>query len=140
MRRPTIKSVVFTVSILTVAAGLVIIAAGAVFLERLDDHMGEHAVDYYDLARHYGSLTSKGALVCLTGCVGLALAMKYRQGFYAGAWSAAIGLATAIVGLFLFPIHAASGAVYVSLMAVMFGASLIFVSVAAVRYIWYRTL
>jgi hypothetical protein len=140
MSRLTIKSAVFTVSMLTVAAGVVIIAVGAVFLDRLDDHMGEHALDYYDLARHYGSLTSTGALVCLAGCVGLALALKYRRGFYAGAWSAAIGFATAIFGLFLFPIHSASGAVYFSLMVVMFGASLIFVLVAAVRYVWYRTL
>lgn len=136
---PKITSVVLTFSVLTIAAGLMIIAAGAVFLGRLDDHMGEHAKDYYALARQYASLTSTGALVCLTGCIGLALALKHSRGFCVGAWSAAIGFATAIYGLFLFPIHSASGIVYVNLMAVMFGASLIFFSVAGVRYLWYRT-
>jgi hypothetical protein len=139
MSRMSIKSFVFAASVLVAAAGLVIIAAGAVFLGRLDDRILEHAVDYYTLARHYGSITSIGALVCLFGCIGLASALPRRRGLYAAGWSAAVGFATMIFGLVLFPIHLASGAVYFDLLAVAFGASLIFLSVAAVRYAWYRT-
>ena len=60
-----------------------VIAAGAVLLKRLDDHVGEPAVDYYDLARRYGSLTSTGARVCLAGWMGLAPTLGHRQAFYA---------------------------------------------------------
>ena len=134
-----IKSVVSTASILTISAGLVVIIVGAFFLRRLDEHMYEHPTDFYDLSQHYGSIASAGAPVCLAGCIGLALALDYREGFYAGEWSAVIGFATAFLGLFLFPIHNASGAVYFTLLGVTFGASLIFCLVATIQYIWHKT-
>lgn len=140
VRNPIIKFAVFALAILTVAAGLGMIAAAPVLLGRLDDHMGEHAADYYDLARQYGALSSIGVRVCLVGCIGLGVRVKSSSGFHAGAWSAAVGFGTAIFGAFLFPIHSASGAVYFSLLAVTFGASLTFVSIATIRYIWGRSL
>jgi hypothetical protein len=134
-----IRSIVFAVSICTISVGLVVIAGGAILLRRLDQHMCEHAVDFYDLARRYDSITSAGAPACLLGCFGVALALGYKDGFKAGVGAAVIGFATAIFGLALFPIHNASGAVYFTLLLVMFGASLIFLLVASIRYIWDRS-
>lgn len=134
-----IKSILFAVSLLAMSAGLVVTAVGAFLLRRLDDHMFEHSINFHDLAGHYGSITSAGAPVCLAGCIGLALAMDRRQAFHAGVVSAIIGLATSVFGLFVFNLHSASGAVYFTLIGVMFGASVIFFVVASARYVWYRT-
>jgi hypothetical protein len=79
-----IKSILFTLSILAISAGLVVIAVGAFFLRRLDDHLFEHPIDFYALARHYGSIASAGAPACLAGCIGLALALERKKGFHAG--------------------------------------------------------
>ena len=114
-----------------------VIAAGAFLLRRLDDHIYEHAADFYELARRYGSITRAGAIACLVGCLGLALALDYRDGFKAGVASAIIGFSTAVFGLALFPIHQASGAVYFILLSTMFSASLAFIALASVRYVWY---
>jgi len=134
-----IRSTVFAVSVCTISVGLVVIAVGAILLRRLDQHMYEHAVDFYDLARRYDSITLAGAPVCLAGCFGVALALGCTDVFKAGVGAAVIGFATAVFGLALFPIHGASGAVYFTLLLVMFGASLIFLLVASVRSIWYRS-
>jgi len=134
-----IRPFAYTASICSIFAGLAVIAAGAFLLRRLDNHMYEHPLDFYDLARHYGSITWAGALVCLAGCLGLALAITYREGFRAGLASAVIGFATAAFGLLVFPIHQASGNVYFTLLGVTFGASVVFLLVASVRYIWYRS-
>ena len=76
--------------------------------------------------------------MCLGACVGLASVVHYGRGLRVAGWSAAVGFATMIFGLFLFPIHSASGAVYFNLLAVAFRTSLIFLLIAAVRYAWYR--
>ena len=137
--KPAIRVFVFVVSILVLAAGIAIIATGTVFLERLDDHMSEHAADYLALARHYGSITAEGTLACLCGCAGLALVLNQGQGFRAAGWSAALGLASMFFGLFLFSIHSASGAVYFCLVAAWFGAAAIFLLAASVRYVRSRS-
>ena len=114
------KFILFTLSILTLATGLAIVCVGAFFLKRLDDHaFGDPAV-FYRAARHYGSITSTGSMVCLIGCIGLALALDHSKGFHAAKNSALIAFATAIFGLFFFPIHNASGAVYFDLLFVAF--------------------
>jgi multisubunit Na+/H+ antiporter MnhG subunit len=74
-----------------------------------------------------------GSIVCLIGCMGLALALDQMKGFRAAKNSALIGFATAILGLFFFPIHNVSIAVYFDLLFVTFGASLIFLVTATAR-------
>jgi hypothetical protein len=133
------KFILSALSILTLATGLAIVCVGAFFLKRLDDHaFGDPAV-FYGAAHHYGSITSTGSIVCLIGCIGLALALDHTKGFHAAKNSALIAFATAIFGLFFFPIHNASGAVYSDLLFVTFGASLIFVLVASARWISSKT-
>jgi hypothetical protein len=133
------KFILAALSILTLATGLVIVCVGALFLKRLDGHaFGDPAV-FYGAAHHYGSITSEGSIVCLIGCIGIALALGHAKGFHAAKNSALIGFATAIFGMFFFPIHNASGAVYFDLLFVTFGASLIFVLVASARWILFKT-
>lgn len=133
-RMPKAKSVLLAVSVAIISTGLVIIGVGAFFLKRLDDHaFGDPGV-FYAAVRHYASVTSAGVPVCLAGCIALAILLDYKQGFRAGVTSIFIAFAVAIFGLFLFPIHFPSGNVYFSLLGVTFGASFVFVSVAAIRY------
>jgi hypothetical protein len=82
----------------------------------------------------HASVTSAGVPVCLAGCIALAILLDYKQGFRAGVTSIFIAFAVAMFGLFLFPIHFPSGAVYFSLLGVTFGASFVFVSVGSIRY------
>jgi len=133
-RMPKAKSVLFGASVAIISTGLAIIGVGAFFQKRLDDHaFGDPGV-FYAAVRHYASVTSAGVLVCLAGCIALAMVLDYKQGFRAGVTSIFIGSAVAIFGLFLFPIHFPSGDVYFSLLSVTFGASLVFVSVGSIRY------
>jgi hypothetical protein len=133
-RMPKAKSVCLAAAVAIISTGLAIIGVGAFFLKRLDDHaFGDPGV-FYAAVRHYASVTSAGVPVCLAGCIPLAIVLDYKQGFRAGLTSIFIGFATAIFGLFLFPIHFPSGAVYFSLLGVTFGASLVFVSVGSIRY------
>jgi hypothetical protein len=78
------KFILSALSILTLTAGLAIICVGAFFLKRLDDHAfgGDPAV-FYGAAHHYGSITLKGSIVCLIGCIGLALALDHTKVFTA---------------------------------------------------------
>lgn len=126
-------------SILTFSAGVAAIAVGAFFLKRLDERAFGDPIVFYAAVRHYGLIASMGCLLCLAGCVGFALAADQRKGFRAARNSALGGLATAMFGMFLFPIHNASGAVYFDLLAVTLGSSLIFLLVASIRWILYRT-
>jgi len=131
---PRAKSVLFAASVAIISAGFAIIGVGAFFLKGLDNHaFGDPGV-FYAAVRHYASLTSAGVLVCLAGCMALAMVLDYKKGFRAGVTSIFIALAVAIFGLFLFPIHFPSGNVYFSLLGVTFGASLVFVSVGTIRY------
>jgi hypothetical protein len=98
-----IKTIMFAMSICTISTGLFVVAVGTLFLRRLDEHMYEHAVDFYDLAGRYSSITWAGGLVCLAGCLGLALALDYGKAFYVGIASACIALATGVFGPFFFP-------------------------------------
>src|SRR5579863_2853089 len=133
-RMPKAKSVCLAAAVAIISTGLAIIGVGAFFLKRLDDHaFGDPGV-FYAAVRHYASVTSAGVPVCLAGCIPLAIVLDYKQGFRAGLTSIFIGFAAAIFGLFLFPIHFPSGAVYFSLLGVTFGASLVFVSVGSIRY------
>lgn len=127
---------IYWASILILATGFAIFGVGAFYLKRLDDHaFGDPAV-FYASANRYGSITSTGTLVCLAGCIGLAIALDHTKGFRAAKDAALIGLASAIFAGFIFPIHNASGAVYYDLLCVTFGASLIFTLVASARGIW----
>jgi hypothetical protein len=132
------KSIFRTLSILALSVSLVVIGVGAFFLKRLDDHaFGDPAV-FYGSSHRFGSIVSTGVLICLFGCAAFALATDHMKGLRAARNSALIGVATWIFGIFLIPVHNASGAVYVYLLVLTFGASLIFVLVASGRWIWYR--
>jgi hypothetical protein len=133
------KRVFRTLSIIALSVGLVVIGVGAFFLKRLDDHaLGDPAI-FYGSVHRYGSIVSTGVLICLVGCAVFALATDHMKRLRAARNCALIGVATLVFGIFLFPVHNASGAVYVNLLGVTFGASLIFVLVASGRWIWYRT-
>jgi hypothetical protein len=132
------KCVLVAASVAIISTGLVIIGVGAFFLKGLDDHaFGDPSV-FYAAVRHYASVTSAGVPVRLAGCIALAIVLDYKQGFRAGVTSVFIAFAVAIFGLFLFPIHFPSGAVYFSLLAVTLGASLVFFSVGSIRYLLNR--
>jgi hypothetical protein len=133
------KSVLLAMSILIISAGFAVIGVGAFFLKRLDDHAFGDPTVFYAAARHYGLVTSAGVPVCLAGCLALAVTLDYKQGFRAGVTAIGSAFAVAIFGVFLFPIHFPSGAVYFNLLGVTFGASLVFFLLASVRYVWYRT-
>ena len=138
MRRA--NPIVFAISISALCLGLFVIAVGAFFLRRLDNHMGGDPATFYQLATHYGWITLAGAPLCVSGCLGLALPIGYREGFRAGIGLTVLSFIWLIVGLSLFSLHDASGAVYFAILAVLFGASLVFLSVASSRYIWGRCL
>jgi hypothetical protein len=132
------KLIFHTLSIIAVSVGLVVIGVGAFLLKRLDHHaFGDPAV-FYGSTHRYGSIVSAGVVICLAGCAAFALVTDHMKGLRAARNSALIGVATLIFGIFLFPVHNASGAVYIYLLVVTFGASLIFVLVTSGRWIWYR--
>jgi hypothetical protein len=134
-RMPKAKSVLVAASVAVISTGLTVVGVGAFFLKRLDDRAFGNPGVFYAAVRHYASVTSAGIPVCLAGCIALAIVLDYKQGFRAGVTSIFIAFAFAVFGLFLFPIHFPSGAVYFSLLGVTFGASLVFFSVASIRYL-----
>jgi multisubunit Na+/H+ antiporter MnhG subunit len=133
------KLILRTFSIVTLSVGFVVIGDGAFLLKRLGDHAFGDPNVFYGSLEHYAAITWTGVLMCLAACLGLALAADRMKGLRAARNSALIGLATLIFGIFLFPVHDPIGRVYGDLLCVTFGASLIFVSVASARWIWYRT-
>lgn len=132
--------IVFVISVCTFCLGLFVIAVGAFFLMRLNTHIGADPATFYQLVTLYSWITFAGAPVCALGCLGLALPLSRREGFRAGLGLAVLGFIWMIVGLSLFSLHDASGAVYFTLLATFFSASLAFLSVASIRYIWARYL
>jgi hypothetical protein len=133
------KRIFRALSIIAFSVGLVVIGVGAFFLKRLDNQaFGDPAV-FYGSVHRYGSIVSTGVRICLVGCAAFALATDHMKGFRAARNCALIGVATLVFGIFLFPVHNASGAVYIYLLVVTFGASLIFVLVASGRWIWSST-
>src|SRR6267143_4546210 len=81
---PKAKSVLFAASVAIISTGLAIIGVGAFFLKRLDDHAFADPGVFYAAVRHYASVTSAGAIVCLAGCIALAMVLDYKQEFRAG--------------------------------------------------------
>ncbi len=134
----TVKTVLRTAAVVVISTGLSVIAVGAFFLKKLDDHAYGDPGVYYSSVRHYASISDAGALICFAGFIALAMTQDYKEGFRAAVTSAVVGFATVVLGLFLFPIHNASGGVYFILVSVAFGASVAFLFAACVRYIYYR--
>lgn len=138
MRRA--NPIVFAISIGTLGLGLFVIAVGAFFLGDLDNRMGGDPATFHQLVMYYAWITLAGTLVCVSGCLGLALPLSHREGFRVGVGFTFLGLIWMIGGLSLFSLHDASGAVYFALLASLFGASVVFLSVASIRYVWARYL
>lgn len=80
------------------SVGLVVIGVGAFFLKRLGDRAFGDPDIFYGSVHHYDSIVSIGVLICLAGCVALALATDHMKGFRAAGNSALIGVATLIIG------------------------------------------
>ena len=133
------KSAVASISVLAMLLGMVMMGIAALFLRRLDDHAYGDPVQFYASARHYGSMGWNGALVGLAGCVGLALLLDWRKGVQAAALCGALAFFTLTFGLYVFPTHFASGAMYFSLLLFTLGACVAFGLTATARYVWYRT-
>ena len=134
-----LRSVVATLAVSASLMGMTMMGIATFFLRRLDDHSYGDPVQYYASARHYGSMGWNGALVGLAGCVGLALLPDWRKDIQAAALCGALAFFTLTFGLYVFPIHFASGAMYFSLLLFTFGACVAFGLTATARYVWYRT-
>jgi hypothetical protein len=132
------KLTLSVVSILAISAGVAAIAVGAFLLKKLDDHAFGDPVAFYAAIRRGSWIASRGSVLCLAGSLGFALMADHRRGFRAARNSAFSCIASAILGLFVFPIHYPSGAVYFDILAVTLGTSLIFLSVASARWMLYK--
>jgi hypothetical protein len=119
--------------------GMTMMGIATLFLRRLDDHAFGDPGQFYASLRHYGALGWNGALVGLGGCVGLALLLDWKKNFQAAKICGIVALLSLTFGLFVFPIHFPSGAMYFSLLTLTSGACITFVLAGAARYMWCRT-
>jgi len=133
------KSAVASISVLALSVGIAMMGVAAVFLRRLDDRAFGDPVPFYASVRHYGSLGWHGALIALAGCVGLALLLDWKKGFQAATICGLSGFLVLTLGLYVFPIHFPSGAMYLSLLTFTSGACAAFALTATARYVWFRT-
>ncbi len=134
-----LRSVVAMLAVLVALVGMTMMGIAALFLRRLDDHAFGDPVQFYASSRHYGTLGWNGALVGLAGCVGLALLLDWKKGFQAAKICGVVAFLSLTFGLYVFPIHFPSGAMYFSLLTFTSGACLAFALAATARKIWCRT-
>jgi hypothetical protein len=134
-----LRSVVATLAVLVSLVGMTMMAIAAIFLRRLDDHAFGDPVQFYASSRHYGALGWNGALVGLAGCVGLALLLEWKKNFQAAKICGVLAFLSLTFGLYVFPIHFPSGAMYFSLLTFTSGACIAFALAATARYMWCRT-
>lgn len=134
-----LKPVFATLAVLVSLVGMTMMGIAALFLRRLDDHAFGDPAQFYASSRHYGSLGWNGALVGLAGCVGLALLLDWKKGFQAAKVSGVLALLSLTFGLYVFPIHFPSGAMYFPLLIFTSGTCLAFALAAAARWMRCRT-
>jgi hypothetical protein len=134
-----LRSVVATLAVLVLFVGMTMMGIAALFLHRLDDHAFGDPVQFYASSRQYGALGWSGALVGLAGCVGLALLLDWKKSFQAAKILGVVAFLSLTFGLYVFPIHLPSGAMYFSLLAFTSGACIAFALAATARYLRWRT-
>lgn len=134
-----LRLVLAILAVLVSLTGMTMMAISAHFLWILDGHAFGDPVPFYASLRKYGALGWHGALVGLGGCAGLALLLHWKESFEA-AKICGVGVFLSLTfGLFFFPIHFPSGAMYFSLLAFTSGACVTFGLAATARYIRCRT-
>jgi hypothetical protein len=74
-----LRPVFATLAGLVSLVGMTVMGIAAVFLRRLDDHAFGDPVQFYASVRHYSALGWDGALIGLSGCVGLALLLGWKK-------------------------------------------------------------
>jgi hypothetical protein len=127
-----------SVSVTALLVGIAMMGVAAMFLRRLDDRaFGDPAV-FYASTRHYGLLGWRGALVSLAGSIGLALLLDWKIAYRAAALCGVLFFFSASFGLYVFPIHFPSGAIYFSLLVFTSGACVAFAVSATTRCLWFR--
>jgi hypothetical protein len=134
-----LRPVVAVLAVLVSLVGMTMMGIATLFLRRLDDHAFGDPFQFYASSRQYGTLGWKGALVGLAGCVGLALLLDWRRNFQAAKICGVVAFLSLTLGLYVFPIHFPSGAMYFSLLTFTSGACIAFALAATVRYMWCRT-
>jgi hypothetical protein len=134
-----LRLVVATLAVSASLMGMTMMGIAGLFLRGLDDRAFGDPVQFYASLRHYGALGWNGALVALGGCVGLALLLDWKKNFQAAKICGAVAFLSLTVGLYVFPIHFPSGAMYFSLLTFTSGACIAFALAATVRYMWGRT-
>jgi hypothetical protein len=134
-----LRSVVATLAVSASLMGMTMMGIATFFLRRLDDHAFGDPVQFYASLRHYGALGWNGALVGLGGCVGLALLLDWKKNLQAAKICGVVALLSPTFGLYVFPIHFPSGAMYFSLLTFTSGACIAFALAAAAGYNWFRT-
>lgn len=134
-----LRSVVAALAVFVSLAGMAMMAVAALFLRRLDDHAFGDPSQFYAASRHYGALGWNGAVIGLAGCVGLAAILDWKKSFRAAQISGVVAFLSLTIGLFVFPIHFPSGAMYFSLLTFTSGACIAFALAATARYMWRRT-
>lgn len=134
-----LRIVLATLATLVSLMGMSMMAIAAHFLWILDDHAFGDPVPFYLSLRHYGALGWHGALVGLGGCTVLALLLHWKKSFQAAKICGVGAFLSLTFGLFFFPTHFPSGAMYFSLLTFTSGACVAFALTATARYMWFRT-
>ena len=134
-----LRSVVAMLTVLLLLVGMTMMGFAALFLHRLDNHAFGDPVQFYASSRHYSALGWHGALVGLAGCVGLALLLDCKKNFQAAKICGVVAFLSLTFGLFVFPTHFPSGAMYFSLLTFTSGACVAFALAATTRFMWWRT-
>lgn len=134
-----LRSVLAMLAAVVLLMGMSMMGIAAHFLWILDDHAFGDPVPFYASLRHYGALGWHGALVGLAGCAGLALLLHWQKSFQAAKICGVGAFLSLTLGLFFFPIHFPSGAMYFSLLILTSGACVAFALAATVRYMWCQT-
>lgn len=133
-----LRLVLATLAVFVSLIGMSMMGIATHFLWILDDHAFGDPVPFYASLRHYGALGWYGALVGLAGCAGLALLLHWKKSFQAAKICGVGALLSLTFGLFFFPIHFPSGAMYFSLLTFTSGAAAAFALAATARYMWWR--
>lgn len=119
--------------------GMSMMAIAARFLWILENSASGDMGPFYTSLRHYGALGWHGALVGLGGCAALAVLLHWKKSFQAAKISGVGAFLSLTFGLFFFPIHFPSGAMYFSLLTFTSGACAAFALAGTARYMWFRT-
>jgi hypothetical protein len=130
-----VKTILFSLSALLVAAGLLVMVGMLVW----SFHLAKDFSGRYETAgfhRHFWSLFFFSAGLCLLGCLGISRPMKPRAAAHGGIATLVLGLVLLIALVPVVDFEGWTGAAAYMLAMVIFSSSALFFAAAVIKWLW----